>query len=95
MRPGYSRIDESRGSIYWQIDLGDKEVDIVSRQRISDQLLSQLSTDCGRPFVPRAAGQTPEHHAFRLRGSAMYCLARRWQKLRCPDSLERGQTRER
>jgi hypothetical protein len=54
MSPGYSRIDESTGSIYWQIDLGDKEVDIVSRQRISDQLLTQLSTECGRPFVPRA-----------------------------------------
>ncbi len=54
MSPGYGRIDESTGSIYWQIDLGDKEVDIVSRQRIADLLLRDLSSECERPVVPRA-----------------------------------------
>jgi hypothetical protein len=54
MSPGYGRIDESTGSIYWQIDLGDKEVDMVSRQGIADLLLRDLSSECGRPVVPRA-----------------------------------------
>jgi len=54
MSPGYGRIDESTGSIYWQIDLGDKEVDIVSRQRIAELLLRDLSSRCRRPFLPRA-----------------------------------------
>jgi hypothetical protein len=53
MSPGYGRIHEGTGSIYWQIDLGDKEVDMVSRRGIADQCLKQLSADCEDRFLPR------------------------------------------
>lgn len=36
--PGYSRIDGSDGSIYWMVDLGNNEVDMMSRRSLSDQL---------------------------------------------------------
>jgi hypothetical protein len=36
--PGYGRIDGMNGSIYWQVDLGDNVVDLVSRRSLADQL---------------------------------------------------------
>jgi|SRR3990167_3891350 len=39
MAPGYGRIDMTTGSIYWQIVLQGKEVDLVSRQAVSDMCL--------------------------------------------------------
>jgi hypothetical protein len=36
--PGYGRIDYSDGSIYWQVDMGGRVVDIVSRRSLSDGL---------------------------------------------------------
>lgn len=36
--PGYGRIDMSNGSIYWQVDLGRMEVDVISRRGIADEL---------------------------------------------------------
>lgn len=38
MAPGYGRIDYADGSIYWMVDLGNKEIDIVSRRGISRDL---------------------------------------------------------
>lgn len=38
MAPRYGRIDESDGSIYWFVDLGDSCVDMVSRRAIGDEL---------------------------------------------------------
>ena len=38
MAPGYGRIDGSDGSIYWMVDLGNNEVDMVSRRSLSKQL---------------------------------------------------------
>ncbi len=38
MAPGYGRIDESDGSIYWFVDLGDNYLDMISRRAIADQL---------------------------------------------------------
>jgi hypothetical protein len=38
LAPGYGRIDMTSGSMMWQVDLGDMEVDIVSRRNLADQL---------------------------------------------------------
>jgi len=38
LAPGYGRIDGFDGSIYWQVDLGDNFVDIVSRRSLADHL---------------------------------------------------------
>jgi hypothetical protein len=38
MAPGYGRISYDDGSFYWTVDLGDKEVDIVSRRGLADAL---------------------------------------------------------
>jgi hypothetical protein len=38
MAPGYGRIDYSDGSIYWTVDLGKNEVEMVSRRSLSDHL---------------------------------------------------------
>lgn len=42
LNPGYGRIDPTDGSIYWQVDLGDRVVDIVSRRSLADQLRSAV-----------------------------------------------------
>lgn len=36
--PGYGRIDQLNGSLYWQIELGGDEVAIVSRRDLADSL---------------------------------------------------------
>lgn len=36
--PGYSRIDDMTGSLVWFVDLGDRHVDMVSRQELGDEL---------------------------------------------------------
>ena len=36
MAPGYGRIDESTGSIFWQVPLGNMEVDMISRHSLRD-----------------------------------------------------------
>lgn len=38
LAPGYGRIDLLSSSIQWQVDLGDNEVDLVSRRDLADQL---------------------------------------------------------
>jgi hypothetical protein len=38
LAPGYGRIDMTSGSMTWQVDLGNMEVDIVSRRSLADQL---------------------------------------------------------
>lgn len=47
MAPGYGRIDESSGSIYWFVDLGNNYVDMVSRRTIGDHLRQVV---IGRPL---------------------------------------------
>ncbi len=37
--PGYGRIDMLTGSIYWEVSLAQLEVDVVSRQGLSDECL--------------------------------------------------------
>ncbi len=37
MAPGYGRIDMTDGSIYWQVVLQGKEIDLVSRRTIADE----------------------------------------------------------
>jgi hypothetical protein len=44
MAPGYGRIDQSDGSIYWQFILTGDEVDVVSRRTIADECLRLGST---------------------------------------------------
>ena len=36
--PGYARIDESDGSLFWFVDLGGNETDMVSRRELADDL---------------------------------------------------------
>jgi len=43
MSPGYGRIDETNGSIYWQFILQGNEVDVVSRRQIADDCLRLAS----------------------------------------------------
>ena len=38
MAPGYTRIDEGTGSLSWVVDLGNKNVDMVSRRELADDL---------------------------------------------------------
>lgn len=38
MAPGYGRISYEDGSLYWMVDLGDREVDMVSRRALADGL---------------------------------------------------------
>lgn len=38
MAPGYGRIDYGDGSISWMVDLGENNVDVVSRRSIANQL---------------------------------------------------------
>jgi hypothetical protein len=51
MAPGYGRIDSSTGSITWQVSLTQYEVDMVSRQRISDDCLT-LAEDRSAYLLP-------------------------------------------
>ena len=36
MAPGYGRIDESNGSLFWEVPLGNMEVDHISRQGLAE-----------------------------------------------------------
>ncbi len=56
MAPGYGRIDESDGSIYWFVDLGDNYVDMVSRRGVGDEL-RQIAI--GRPLTEGAEEPDP------------------------------------
>lgn len=38
LAPGYGRIDMTSGSMVWQVDLGNRMVDMVSRRSLADQL---------------------------------------------------------
>ena len=38
MAPGYGRLDEGTGSMLWFVDLGDKNVDMVSRRDLAEEL---------------------------------------------------------
>jgi hypothetical protein len=51
MAPGYGRIDMLTGSMTYQVLLRGKEVDLISRQTISDACL-EFSTPDPRPLVP-------------------------------------------
>ena len=51
LAPGYSRIDETNGSIYWQIVLQGNEVDVVSRRAVSDEY-RELAKDRRLPILP-------------------------------------------
>jgi hypothetical protein len=49
MAPGYGRISHEDGSFYWMIDLGDNEVDMVSRRGLADALRrAAIGRDIGR-----------------------------------------------
>jgi len=42
--PGYGRIDMSNGSIYWQVELTQQEVDVVSRRSIAQELSTLIES---------------------------------------------------
>lgn len=52
MAPGYGRIDMNTGSIYWQIILQGKEIDLVSRRTLADQCRT-ISQDYSKYILPR------------------------------------------
>ena len=60
MAPGYGRIHMLTGSIYWQVLLGEDEVDIVSRRELADEcdhvghVLDDMTTD---DFVELVVGE--------------------------------------
>jgi hypothetical protein len=49
--PGYARIDMSNGSCYWDIDLGDNEMTLLSRRELADALRA-LATPNNRILPP-------------------------------------------
>jgi hypothetical protein len=53
LAPGYGRIDMTDGSITWQVLLGNKELDMVSRRKLADECRA-LGTDRSRCILPRA-----------------------------------------
>jgi len=53
MAPGYGRIHMLTGSIYWQVLLGEDEVDLVSRRELADECDSLL-VDRSRYILPRS-----------------------------------------
>lgn len=52
LAPGYGRIDESNGSIYWQVLLGNHEVDMLSRREFAIDA-RRLSEDQSALVLPR------------------------------------------
>lgn len=52
LAPGYGRIDMTDGSITWQVLLGDRELDMVSRRKLADECRA-LGTDRSRHILPR------------------------------------------
>jgi hypothetical protein len=56
MAPGYGRIDMTDGSIYWQIVLEGREVDLISRRRIASDC-RRLSLQYSETILPRALQQ--------------------------------------
>jgi len=52
MAPGYGRIHMLTGSIYWQVLLGEDEVDIVSRRELADEC-DHLLIDRSRYILPK------------------------------------------
>lgn len=67
--PGYGRMGTD-GSIRWQVDLGDKEVDAITRRQIASSL-SDLDTDAPLVFLPelarKAAAKLPKTGYYRLK----------------------------
>jgi hypothetical protein len=53
LAPGYGRIHMLNGSIYWQVLLGDKEVDMISRRELADEC-ERLRKNRSRFILPRA-----------------------------------------
>ncbi len=52
LAPGYGRIHMEHGSIYWQVLLGDNEIDIVSRRDLADEC-GRGTKDRSRYILPR------------------------------------------
>jgi hypothetical protein len=52
LAPGYGRIHMEHGSIYWQVLLGDDEIDIVSRRELADEC-RKLTKDRSRYILPK------------------------------------------
>ena len=52
LAPGYGRIDEVNGSICWQVLLGDREVDMISRRDLADEAC-RLAEDRTAFILPR------------------------------------------
>jgi hypothetical protein len=53
MAPGYGRIDMTNGSIYWQVELSDYEVDVVSRRAIAQGLAALAENVDHRVLSPQ------------------------------------------
>lgn len=52
LAPGYGRIDQSTGSIYWEVLLRNREVDILSRREIANEARC-LGEDRTSAILPR------------------------------------------
>lgn len=68
--PGYARINISTGSVYWQIDLGNMEVDVLSRREVADTL-RELAIDFPCYILPepvqRELAQLPAANYYNFR----------------------------
>lgn len=68
--PGYGRINEVDGSIFWQISLGENEVDQISHREISD-MCREILKRRKRVFIPPSLRQKVRNvprlsYAYRL-----------------------------
>ena len=50
--PGYARLDEMTGSIWWQVVLRENEVDTMTRREIAEECLG-MAEDRSRQILPR------------------------------------------
>jgi hypothetical protein len=56
MAPGYARIDESNGSMFWVVPLGDMEVDHISRRKLAE-ICERFPADDSVLILPEAVQQ--------------------------------------
>lgn len=56
MAPGYARMDESNGSLFWEVPLGNREVDHISRRSLAEAC-QRFPTDDSVMILPEEIQQ--------------------------------------
>jgi hypothetical protein len=63
--PGYARLDMANGSFYWQVELGDNEITLLSRRGLADALRALAKPN--NRILPAAVQERlvgMEHHSY-------------------------------